>query len=65
MVLIDLDQLRFVLTESSAIVEMVQEEGVYGTGNANSLNGKRREADCKCEIDHRIALIYKSCGLTG
>lgn len=33
---------------SSAIVEMVQEEGDYGTGNANSLNKKRR-ADCKCE----------------
>lgn len=35
---IDWDQLRFVLTGSSANVEMVQEEGVYGTGDVNSLN---------------------------
>lgn len=27
----------------------IQEEGDYGTGDANSLNEKRREADCVWE----------------
>lgn len=53
---------------SSAIVELVQEEGDYGTGDANSLNDKRREAEDKCECAKsiiKLQLNYKNCGLKG
>lgn len=50
---------------SSAIVELVQEEGDYRAG---SLNDKRREAEDKCECAKsiiKLQLNSKNCGLTG